>query len=541
MSNHAASPPGSSIVEMRGITISFPGVLALDDVDFTPARRRDPLAHGRERRRQVHPHQGADRRVRRSTAGTITVAGEPRRLPHAPPTPRPPASRRCTRRSTSAPTCRSARTSCSATSRAAAVGIDWKGAHRAGRRAPREASACRSTPARCCPATRSPSSSWSRSAAPWCSTPGCSSSTSRPRASTAARSSSCSRVIRDLRDRGRRHPVRQPLPRPGLRDLRPHHGAAQRPAGRRVPRPRTCPATTLVTKMIGRELDDLAAISRGLEPRRSTASGAPVLRGHGRRAPRRARAGRPRRATTARSSASPACSAPAAPSSSACSTAPTAPTPGRSRSTASPSGSTSPRHAIDQRHRVLVRGPPRRGHRRRPHRRREHRARHPGPARLAAQASASAEQDAVVAEYIEALDVRPADPELPWSATSRAATSRRCCSPAGWRPLPSCSSSTSPPAASTSARRPTSSARSPSCRQQGLSVIFISSELEEVLRLAQRVVVMRDRRKIGELDSDRRRLGRPHRLHRQRRRRERRVKRCREASALLARSPPCSR
>jgi len=36
---------------------------------------------------------------------------------------------------------------------------------------------------------------------------------------------------------------------------------------------------------------------------------------------------------------------------------------------------------------------------------------------------------------------------------------------------------------------------------QGLSVIFISSELEEVLRLAQRVVVMRDRRQIGVLDS----------------------------------------
>ena len=35
----------------------------------------------------------------------------------------------------------------------------------------------------------------------------------------------------------------------------------------------------------------------------------------------------------------------------------------------------------------------------------------------------------------------------------------------------------------------------------GLSVIFISSELEEVLRLAQRVLVMRDRRAIGELDS----------------------------------------
>ncbi len=36
---------------------------------------------------------------------------------------------------------------------------------------------------------------------------------------------------------------------------------------------------------------------------------------------------------------------------------------------------------------------------------------------------------------------------------------------------------------------------------QGLSVVFISSELEEVLRLAQRVIVMRDRRRVGELDS----------------------------------------
>ena len=35
----------------------------------------------------------------------------------------------------------------------------------------------------------------------------------------------------------------------------------------------------------------------------------------------------------------------------------------------------------------------------------------------------------------------------------------------------------------------------------GLSVVFISSELEEVLRISQRVVVMRDRHKIGELAS----------------------------------------
>jgi monosaccharide-transporting ATPase len=37
--------------------------------------------------------------------------------------------------------------------------------------------------------------------------------------------------------------------------------------------------------------------------------------------------------------------------------------------------------------------------------------------------------------------------------------------------------------------------------EQGLSVVFISSELEEVLRIAQRVAVLRDHRKIGELSS----------------------------------------
>jgi simple sugar transport system ATP-binding protein len=35
--------------------------------------------------------------------------------------------------------------------------------------------------------------------------------------------------------------------------------------------------------------------------------------------------------------------------------------------------------------------------------------------------------------------------------------------------------------------------------ETGIGVIFISSELDEVLRLAQRIVVLRDRRKIGEL------------------------------------------
>ena len=48
-----------------------------------------------------------------------------------------------------------------------------------------------------------------------------------------------------------------------------------------------------------------------------------------------------------------------------------------------------------------------------------------------------------------------------------------------------------------------------SLREKGLSVLFISSELEEVVRVCQRVVVLRDRRKVGELagaDVDERRI-----------------------------------
>jgi galactofuranose transport system ATP-binding protein len=41
-----------------------------------------------------------------------------------------------------------------------------------------------------------------------------------------------------------------------------------------------------------------------------------------------------------------------------------------------------------------------------------------------------------------------------------------------------------------------------SLRSEGLAVIFISSELEEVVRQSQRVIVLRDRHKIGELNRD---------------------------------------
>lgn len=41
-----------------------------------------------------------------------------------------------------------------------------------------------------------------------------------------------------------------------------------------------------------------------------------------------------------------------------------------------------------------------------------------------------------------------------------------------------------------------------SLREQGMSILFISSELEEVVRDSQRVIVLRDRAKVGELSGD---------------------------------------
>ncbi len=37
---------------------------------------------------------------------------------------------------------------------------------------------------------------------------------------------------------------------------------------------------------------------------------------------------------------------------------------------------------------------------------------------------------------------------------------------------------------------------------EGMSVIFISSEIEEMIRTCQRMIVMRDKKKVGELESD---------------------------------------
>ena len=51
------------ILEMKNITKTFPGVKALSNVSFRVAPGRDPLPGGRERRREIHPHEGPERRL----------------------------------------------------------------------------------------------------------------------------------------------------------------------------------------------------------------------------------------------------------------------------------------------------------------------------------------------------------------------------------------------------------------------------------------------------------------------------------------------
>ena len=110
------------------------------------------------------------------------------------------------------------------------------------------------------------------------------------------------------------------------------------------------------------------------------------------------------------------------------------------------------------------------------------------------------EQDAVVAEYIKALDVRPADPNLP--AANLSGGNQQKVLLARWlATAPQLIVLDEPTRGIDVGAKADIQRKVAELSEQGLSVIFISSELEEVLRLAQRVIVMRDRRKIGELSA----------------------------------------
>ncbi len=112
------------------------------------------------------------------------------------------------------------------------------------------------------------------------------------------------------------------------------------------------------------------------------------------------------------------------------------------------------------------------------------------------------EQDAIVSEYITALGVRPADPNQ--LAGNLSGGNQQKVLLGRWlATAPELIVLDEPTRGIDVGAKADIQRKVAELSAQGLAVVFISSELEEVLRLAQRVVVMRDRRRIGELDSSR--------------------------------------
>ncbi len=111
-----------------------------------------------------------------------------------------------------------------------------------------------------------------------------------------------------------------------------------------------------------------------------------------------------------------------------------------------------------------------------------------------------AEYDAVVSKYIEALGVRPAAPNVLVGNLSGGNQQKVLL--ARWlATAPQLLILDEPTRGIDVGAKADIQRQVAELASQGLSVVFISSELEEVLRLAQRVVVMRDRRQLGVLDS----------------------------------------
>jgi monosaccharide-transporting ATPase len=111
-----------------------------------------------------------------------------------------------------------------------------------------------------------------------------------------------------------------------------------------------------------------------------------------------------------------------------------------------------------------------------------------------------AEQDALVSEFMTSLGVRPANPTM--LARNLSGGNQQKVVLARWlATAPQLIILDEPTRGIDVGAKADIQRKVVELSSQGLAVIFISSELEEVLRLAQRIVVMRDRRQIGLLNS----------------------------------------
>ncbi|WP_405374647.1 MULTISPECIES: sugar ABC transporter ATP-binding protein [unclassified Microbacterium] len=111
-----------------------------------------------------------------------------------------------------------------------------------------------------------------------------------------------------------------------------------------------------------------------------------------------------------------------------------------------------------------------------------------------------AERDAIVSEYIEALGVRPANPSA--LVRNLSGGNQQKVLLARWlATAPQLIILDEPTRGIDVGAKADIQRKVAELSAEGLSVVFISSELEEVVRIAQRIVVLRDRSKIGELDA----------------------------------------
>ena len=112
-----------------------------------------------------------------------------------------------------------------------------------------------------------------------------------------------------------------------------------------------------------------------------------------------------------------------------------------------------------------------------------------------------ATRNRLVSEYIEALDIRPADPQALMRNLSGGNQQKVLL--ARWLITePEILILDEPTRGIDIGAKAQIQAKVAELAKQGMSVVFISAELEEVLRLSDRVVVMRDRRKIAERIND---------------------------------------
>ena len=93
----------------------------------------------------------------------------------------------------------------------------------------------------------------------------------------------------------------------------------------------------------------------------------------------------------------------------------------------------------------------------------------------------------------------PGQPRARSPATCPAATSRRCCSRAGSPPHPKLLLLDEPTRGIDVGAKAEIQKLVADLAAQGMAVVFISAELEEVLRLSHRIAVLRDRRKVAEI------------------------------------------